>query len=474
MLNFPHLVTNNKKINTAYRLAVATLAANILPFKDGLLKKEEPVIIAGLGCYVTPWTRDAAINVWNACGLICSDEALNTLKSVLKKTDAGYVIGGEYWDCIIWTAGAWWQYLYTGDKEFLKLAYNAVENSLAFFEETEFSQELNLFRGPACYGDGVAAYPDIYAQNGESGIITFASENKELCEDKGFGIPIYALSTNCLYYYAYILADKMACELEKPQKYSFRAENMKKAINSVFWNKEKQTYNYIYDKFGGCDSAEGMGLSFALLFDIADEEKKQAVIKNAPSTPYGFPCVYPSFSRYNTPDGMGFGRHSGTVWPHIQGFWADAMALNRKVEKFDKEFKAQTDNAIRYYQFAEIYHPLTGEIYGGRQERSKKGISEWDSEPYQTWSATAYLRNVYMNLVGMRFETDGIRFMPVGSSLTDSVTLKSVRYRDSVLNIHLSGKGNIVKKFFINGEIQMKPFVPSNQKGNVNIDIEMG
>ena len=197
------------------------------------------MIIAGLGCYVTPWTRDAAINTWNAGGLVCPEESLNTLKSVLKHTEAGYMIDGEYWDCIIWAVGAWWQYLYTEDKEFLRIAYEAVKNSLAFFEKTEFSEELNLFRGPACYGDGVSAYPDIYAQHGNSGIISFSVENKEFCEKSGVGIPIYALSTNCLYYYAYVLADKMAGELEISEKYVTKAEKMKAAINNIFWNDKK-------------------------------------------------------------------------------------------------------------------------------------------------------------------------------------------------------------------------------------------
>ena len=89
MPKFPYLKTDNKKINDAYRLAVANLAANILPFKDGVLEKESPVIIAGLG-YTTPWTRDAAINTWNAGGFICPEVALNTLKSVLKRDEKGW------------------------------------------------------------------------------------------------------------------------------------------------------------------------------------------------------------------------------------------------------------------------------------------------------------------------------------------------------------------------------------------------
>lgn len=40
MYTAPSFVTDNKDINCAYRLAVATVYANILPFKDGLLKEE--------------------------------------------------------------------------------------------------------------------------------------------------------------------------------------------------------------------------------------------------------------------------------------------------------------------------------------------------------------------------------------------------------------------------------------------------
>lgn len=104
-MNFPYLQTNNKEINTAYRLAIATLAANILPFQDGILTRPEPVIIAGLG-YSTPWTRDAAINTRNAGALICPEISRSTLESVLTEKDGILRIGGEYWDAIIWVTGA--------------------------------------------------------------------------------------------------------------------------------------------------------------------------------------------------------------------------------------------------------------------------------------------------------------------------------------------------------------------------------
>ena len=38
--------------------------------------------------------------------------------------------------------------------------------------------------------------------------------------------------------------------------------------------------------------------------------------------------------------------------------------------------------------------------------------SHWESQPDQTWSATAYLRMVFTDLFGMRFGADGIAFAP--------------------------------------------------------------
>lgn len=469
---YPYFITDSGDINSSYRIAIATLAANTLPFKDGILEKEEPVFIAGLK-YSTPWTRDAAINTWNGGGLVDRDVALNTLKSVLGKDENGLFIDGEYWDRIIWTVGAWWYYLYSGDRDFLAVSYEAVDNSLKYFEDTEYNPEIGLFRGAACYGDGVAAYPDIYAKHGRSGIITFAKENRDLCDDVGVGIPMYALSTNCLYYQAYVLADKMVHELGLAEKYAEKAENVKNAINRVFWNEESGNYRYLHDRFGGCDSFEGLGLSFAILFGVADEEKRNKIFKNTTVTEQGIACVYPSFSRYDSEDGMSFGRHSGTVWPHVQGFWADAAAKHHRRDIFDFEFSKQTEHTVKGWQFSEIYHPITGEIYGGVQERGVCGITGWESVPFQTWSATSYLRQVYFDILGMKFSANGIAFDPICTSLVKTAELKGLHYRNAVLNITLCGCGEKIVSFKLNGK-ETEPFICCDIVGENNIEILIG
>lgn len=471
MYHLPYFKTDNEEINKAYRMAIANVVGNIALFQDGILENEAPCILAGLG-YNTPWTRDTAINVWNGMGLITPEVAKNTLCSVLGKEEKGYFIDGQYWDKIIWTVGAWNYYLFNGDKDFLRLSYEAVQNTLFRLEQTEFSPEYNLFRGPACYGDGVAAYPDIYADVNSSSILAFGWNKKEMCHPVGVGLPMMALSTNCLYYAAYRIADCMAKELGYKPCYEKKAKALKDAIHLHFWKEELGHFAYLIDPFGGCDSQEGLGSAFAILFGVTNEHQKECIINHQHITPHGIPCVYPSFSRYDTPDGLGHGRHSGTVWPHIQGFWAQAMAKENQVKKFDEELNAQTKNALAHNQFAEIYHPTTGEVYGGRQEDDNIGIREWVSLPHQTWSATAYLGNLLYNLVGLQFSTEGITLCPVGSRLTKTIELNHLIYRNACLDIAITGNGSTVASCKING-VETKPFVPANAKGNITIEIEL-
>ena len=130
------------------------------------------------------------------------------------------------------------------------------------------------------------------------------------------------------------------------------------------------------------------------MFGIADARQTEAIFKSQHITPAGIPCGWPNFSRYETKDGNSFGRHIGTVWPQIQGFWAEAAARAGKTEIFGHELFNLAAHAVRDRQFAEIYHPLTGEIYGGLQENGGR-IVLWNATSRQTWAATAYIRMVF-------------------------------------------------------------------------------
>ena len=72
---------DNDVLTRAYEVALNDALLNIHMFQDGALTEPARCIMAG-EIYDTPWTRDAAINVWNAFALLDRDVSRNTLMSV--------------------------------------------------------------------------------------------------------------------------------------------------------------------------------------------------------------------------------------------------------------------------------------------------------------------------------------------------------------------------------------------------------
>jgi glycogen debranching enzyme len=483
-------------LDRAFRIALGDLTGNILPYKGGILKHPVPCIMAGLD-YDTPWTRDSSINVWNAAALLVPKVAKNTLLSVLMKDETGQLrIGGQYWDAIIWVTGAWNYYLVTGDKEFLKSAFEVSRNSLFHFEKTEWDKEHQLFRGPACYGDGVGAYPDAYThtKNGSSGIEDWVAANPGLRAKTGFGIPMLALSTNCLYAQAYSIMPLMEKSLgwSHGTDWHSKAVRLKKSIRKNFWMPQKGTFRYLADKLGACEHQEGLGHAFVLLFGICDKKQAASVLKNQHITNAGIPCIWPPFERYRKNKDH-YGRHAGTVWPHIQGFWAEACARAGLTEAFNREMTALAAHADRDSHFAEIYHPDTGKMYGGLQEfvddpafafyfagldRSaipeyeKSHIREWNSCRRQTWSATAFLRMIFQGLCGITFHETGISFHPCVPPETGPVRLVGLPYKTALLDIILTGSGTRISQFKLDGK-KRKPFFLPTAGGRHTVEITM-
>ena len=487
-LDFPFLQSSNPLLWGAYRVAAGDLAGNIALFQDGLLERPAPCILAGLE-YQTPWTRDTAINIWNGAGLLAPEAARNTLLAVLEKSPVGDVrIGGQYWDAIIWVVGAWQYYLFTGDRALLQLAREAARSSFAWFEAEEFDPAWGLFRGPAVYGDGVASYPDEYAAtDGSSSILDWPAANPTRAARPGFGLPMMALSTNCTYAQAYALMGQVEAQFGgDPHPWLTKAAAVRSAVRQHFWDAEHSTFRYLVDAGGGCAHQEGMGHALALLFGVASSEQAAGVLREQFISPAGIPCVWPTFRRYSIYGADVFGRHSGTVWPHIQGLWAEAALRHGRADLFDHELTQLARCAVRDGHFAEIYHPFTGEIYGGAQEGgSGPDEIDWHSCRRQTWSATAFLRLVLYGLAGMDFGLDGVRLRPylpaqLGGVPTGEVQLSGILYRGARLNLRLSGQGQSIRACRVNGAALPEPqaaegcFVAADTTGEVNIEIQLG
>jgi glycogen debranching enzyme len=469
------LTTNAPKMDRAFAIALGDIAGNIHPYRAGLLEEASPVLMAG-GGYNEPWTRDAAINTWNGAGLLWPEVARNTLESVLERRDGKIYIGGQYWDAILWATGAWNYYLYTGDRAFLRTAFEATQNTLAAREAHEFDAAEGLFRGPAVYGDGVAAYPDRYSAHagGSSAIMDWPKNNPDRASHPGYGLPMFTLSTNCAYLHAYNLLGRMAAALgERPNPaWKGKASLLWFAINRGFWKPELGRYATLIDPWGTDDRQEAIGLAFSVLFGAADRAQQESIFRNVQLTPAGMPCLWPTYERYARLGG--FGRHSGTVWPHAEAFWADAAARAGHADLFAYDLTRMADRAVRDGQFYELYNPMTGEPYGGLQEAGARGIVLWDSQPHQTWSATGFVRLVLFDLAGMRFDERGIAFEPMLPDDLAELDLTGIPYRGATLDIHVRGSGSHIVRMTVNGQPSVDHRVASMASGRVVVAITLG
>jgi glycogen debranching enzyme len=316
-----------------------------------------------------------------------------------------------------------------------------------------------------------------YADSGgSSAILDWPKCNPDKVSRPGYGIPMKALSTNCLYYNAYVTLSKMAQELSVADnpRWASKAQRLKESINRHFWDQDKGFYRFLVGPFGSCDHQEGLGHSYALLFGVANPQQAESIFAKLHVTPAGIPCTWPSFPRYDSEDGMSFARHAGTVWPQIQGFWAEAAARAKKPDVFGHELFNLAQHARRDRQFAEIYHPLTGKIYGGLQEASGKGIIVWEATSRQTWAATAYLRMILLGLAGMRFDTQGVRFQPCVPSTISLVEIQNLRYRNMEMVITIRGSGTNVKECTVNGQALDAPFLNPSTAGRQHVVILQG
>ena len=481
----PGLKTNNSEYDTlswAFHIAMGDIYSNIRIRQGGINQSESSLLFAGMD-YHGAWTRDISISTWNGTAMIYPDIIKHSLNEVLTINSEGdTIIGGQYWDNVIWTIGAWDYYLFSGDKPFLKSAYSAICRTLKDREENEYDSKFGLFRGAAVYGDGISAYDNEYTHTGEpngglwlSNIDKWLEANPLKKASVGVGLPMMVLSTNAVYYQTYILLSKIENELglKVNKQWEQKAKKIKLAINKHLWNTSRNTYDYYIDPWKTDHHQEALGISFALLFNIADSAQARQVIQNTYSSPAGIPCVYPSYARYRK-DSTSYGRHSGVVWAHAQGFWADAALKYGGQQAFNHVYFQLSKEAVRDMQFREIYHPTTTIAYGGLQEDgfTKGLICEWKSTERQTWSATAYLRMVLNGLLGLQADVDGLRIKPCLPTEFENFRLLNIPYRNCILNIYLQGSGNKIKQCTINDKTAT-PFIDANSEGIKTIKITL-
>jgi len=448
---------DNDTIADAYRLALNTVDINT---RRGIL--------AAGGDYGSEWTRDIAINSWNAASLLRPVVAGQSLWSV---TNQKVTIGHQYWDKIIWVIAAYNHFLVTGDKVFLRHAYTCSANTMKELEGTTYDSTYGLFKGPSVFNDGIAGYPEPVYEPGNLSSSVLEHKNSAF---------IKCLSTNCIYYGAYVALNKMSKLVnENPavsKDYLTKSETLKSNILKNFYNRDNNTFNYMIDQNGKVNnSQEGLGISFAVMFGIIEGVKANQLIGNAVVSNYGITSICPDFPRYSAQKP---GRHNTIIWPMVNGFFANASVVAGNYTSFTHELNSLTHLALDIdkgnYDFFEIYNPYTGKPDGGFQDGGNdRQDFHWESCRLQTWSATAYLNMVNNGLAGIRITNEGISFSPYLPENIHFIEIKDLTYRQSVLNIIIKGKGKKIKTFSLNGKKQTVNSIVSTLKGPNKISIEL-
>jgi hypothetical protein len=428
--------------DAAYQKARRVIAADV---KDGKF-------LAGQN-WAQVWTRDTSYSVELACALLHPDVSKTTLLGLAQPVEGI----GECWyqdkcghfagwpnltDAIVGASGAWALYLVTGDRELLRPVYERTVRSLARAERDAFNPELGLFSGCASFMESNSGYPKKYAMRGDMLAKT------------------YALSTCLLYYRGYTVAAQAAKALgEDVRPWREKAAKLKAAINARFWLPDKGYYAYFLDETGALNPRmEGLGEAFAILTGVADAGRARRILRSTPTTPWGFPCLWPQFEEWRDyKRDFAHYYHNGMIWPFVQGYWAWAASESRDLPAFTRELDALVKLSEKNDTFMELYRPEDGAP---------------DGSPRQLWSASGFLSMIYHGLFGMDFQENGVRFAPVVPERFEQLRLGNLKYRDSELRIVVKGHGTGLRSFKVDGKPQ-NPFFDPAKTGPHEIEILM-
>ena len=392
------------------------------------------------------WTRDVSYSILHSLAQLCPEVSM---KSLLAKINVNNRIiqdtgTGGAWPCstdrTTWVLAAWEVYLVTGSREWLDRIFPVIKNTLEDDRLVAYDPETKLMRGETSWLDWREQEYPTWMQPAD----IYQSE---------------AMGTTAVHYRSLrILAE--ICRIEgQPawaSKYDKWADDLKEGMNKQLWMEDKGLYAiYLYGRNNLVKhpQMEILGESFAVLWDIASPERQRRISEQMVNEEFGTPDFYPNLKDQ-------YPYHNDAMWPFTQGYWMKAQA------------KAGNEQGV-LHSIASIYRLAALKlsnyenmvIYDGNYQ----GLAI--NSPRQLWSVAAdaaIVPNIYF---GVNYELDGIRFAPfVPKNLAAKRELRNFRYRNAVLNMKVSGFGNEIRSFLLDG-VEAKPFFPASLEGVHTIEM---
>lgn len=224
------------------------------------------------------------------------------------------------------------------------------------------------------------------------------------------------------------------------KRYRELKNRLRSIINSRLWIPNRGFYSeYVYGSpyYIQSQCTDNFGQSLAVLFDVANPEMSEILLKRTPRSVFGVPAIYPSI---NT---------DAEIIPFIQALWSMACA------KYSSGTALGNSIGALYRLCAFAATP-----YARSRFSDGKIFSSWDKSLADCCANTALIFKVY---AGMDFTESGILFRPViPNSITGEKKIRNFRYRKAILDITISGTGNRIAGFYIDGRSVGAPYLVSD------------
>lgn len=395
------------------------------------------------------WTRDVSYSIILSMAHLQPQVSQNSL---MRKVNAnGRIIQdtgtGGAWpastDRMIWAVAAWEIYKVTGDKNWLKKVYPIIKNSIEDDMKVDHDIQTGLVKGESSFLDWrEQTYPRWM-------------QPMDIFESKNLG-------TNAVHYRALTVASRMAELLnDKAFETEFKSEaqKIKDGINKYLWMPEKKYYGqYLYGRNFETLSprSEALGEALCVVFDIANPARQKLLVQHVPVVDYGISCIYPQIG--DIPP-----YHNNAVWPFVQAYWLWAGAKTGNEKSVLHSIAAIYRSAAMFLTNKENYVADNGD-YAGTQINSSNML----------WSLSGNISIVYKVLFGIRFEENGLRFEPfVPKVMASNRKLFNFKYRKAILNIEMSGYGNQIASFVLDGRKLKTPIIAANLAGKHSVKITL-
>jgi hypothetical protein len=398
----PTTRTGHVLFDALHAMALVEVQENsVEQVSDGAFNEGQPVPCGTEGCFETGrkwnyvWTRDTAYAV--DLGLAAL-EPLRSRNSLLFKTsslrsgemnqivqDTG---SGGSWpvstDRVSWVLGAWAALTQlTGDDalQFRETMRVAIKNTVDYDRAHVFDSSTGLYRGEQSFLDWREQSYPAWTANDVSGIAMSL-----------------ALSTNVLHLRALEVAAALSEDGTDSEKYAGWASELRDSINAKLWLDDDGLYStFITTALDPVPARrfDLLGLSLAILHDVADATQAKRILQNYPHYGPGAPVIWPQLQDIPI-------YHNRGEWPFVTAYWLRAAAKLGNDAVAGRMMEALVRGAAINLSNMENFEAGTGANFFSEGPMSGPVVNS----QRQLWSVAGYLSMVHHTLFGVHPKYD--------------------------------------------------------------------